>query len=523
MSYTISKHKFNLKSQKAKIWDFSFKFILKNKKIQTFHHYRKDITKYNQDMSNFGKWTHDYLIDLGPTFIKLGQVLSTRKDIFSKEFILELEKLQDDVMPMNSDEINLVLNNELNIPVDQIFQYLDYKPYKAASLGQVHKGILLSGKKVAVKIQRPNIRETIVNDIDTIVQILDIFDKIGLDTGPSAKKLFVEAKKNLFDELDYKLEARNAYVFREKFINNPIIICPRVYISKSTDKLLIMEWVYGTKITNIEKLKEQNIDLKIVSKNLIECFLLQIMEYGFFHADPHPGNLAITKNGDNPVIVLYDYGLVIEIPSKLKIGIGKIINYLIQRDTRKIVDILIELELIIPTADADDIVLFFDNILTYIENMDGNMLKDNLLKDKLSDSLSQQKPFLLPSSFIFLAKTFNLIEGICKQLDPDFNYYTYLESMINSNIMNNIDIEKMASNTFEIPLKIQAISKSVTNLEKQRGEIKQNIKETNDTVKNTQFYVLLSLIIENSIDSNNVEILIVMISLIVFNFQKNRR
>jgi len=525
---TIFNHKyshFNFRSQKAKTWDFSFKFFLNNKKIEYFSN-KSNSQKYNEEMSQFGKWTRDYLIDLGPTFIKLRQVLSTRRDIFSKEFIVELEKLQDDVIPMTPDEINTVLNSELDLPVNEIFEYLDYQPYKAASLGQVHKGILLSGKKVAVKIQRPNIKEIITSDTETIIQILDIFDKIGFDTGPSAKKLFMEAKMNLFDELDYKLEARNAYVFREKFINNPIIVCPRVYISKSTEKLLIMEWIYGTKITNIEQLKSQNIDLKTVTKNLVECFVLQIMEYGLFHADPHPGNLAVTRaapNGD-PVIILYDYGLVIEIPSKLKVGIGKILNYLIQRDTKKIVDILIELELIIPTADSDDIVAFFDNILGYLENMDGNLFKDNLLKDKLTDSLSRQKPFLLPTSFIFLGKTFNLIEGICKQLDPEFSYYTYLESTINTNIMNNIDIEKIASNTFEIPLKIQSISTSVNNLEKQRVEIKRNIQETNDTVKNTQFYVLVSLFIENVIDINNIEILfITLMAILVFTFQKNRR
>ena len=511
------------KSQRMKTWEFSFKFIIRQKYINL---YKNNKIEYQSRMIDFGKWTESNLIALGPTFIKLGQLLSTRRDIFPNEFVEQLQNLQDNVPPMTNDELTKILSRELNADVDSLFKYFEYSPNKSASLGQVHRAVLVSGTRVAVKVRRPNIRDIIISDTENIIEILDILDRVGITTGPSAKQIFSEAREYLFNELDYTLEANNSYVFMKNFKNNPDLITPRVYFSKSTDRLLIMEWVYGIKINDIETLKKNNVDLKRLTKILIETFITQIMDYGFFHADPHPGNISVKiyKDTGDASIVLYDYGLVVKIPEKIKNGLRDILKYIIVRDTKKIVDILIELGLIIPTADKDDIILFFDNILNYLEKLDGNKLNSDLVKDNLVDSLSRQKPFIFPSSFIFLAKSITLIEGICKNLDPEFTYYIYLENIIRDNIMSVIDIEKIASNTLEIPSKIQSISLSVNNLERQRIDLKKKLEYSNSLNRTTQYYILLSFIAQNAITTGDIyDLFLIVLLCLYITFGNNRR
>lgn len=189
-----------------------------------------------------------------------------------------------------------------------------------------------------------------------------------MSTGPSSKLVFFEAREKLINELDYSLEARNAVKFRRIFENSDLVIVPRVYLSKSTDKLLIMEWVNGIKITNTSQLVEYGIDLKDLSKNLIQIFIIQIMEYGFFHADPHPGNISVDKSGK---LVLYDYGLIIKLPEELTNESSNIINLLIQGDTSSLVDLFVDIGIIKLTGNKNDIIIFFNQFINYIQKVDN--------------------------------------------------------------------------------------------------------------------------------------------------------
>ena len=481
-----------LMNRKLKTWDFSSKFLIRRGFIDTF--YRQNKTRYTKEIKSLGTWTRESLSDLGPTFIKLGQTLSTRSDLFPKEFIKELEYLQDDVVEIDPIDVKSILISELNDSVENFFESFDYKPWKCASLGQVHVGVLKSGKKVAVKIQRPRLKEIIEDDISTIIEILDFFESVGLSTGPSSKLVFFEAREKLLNELDYSLEARNAVLFRRIFENSELVIVPRVYLTKSTEKLLIMEWVNGIKITDISRLRRNGIELTQLSRNLINIFIIQIMEYGIFHADPHPGNISVNKSGK---LILYDYGLVIRLPEKLTNESGNIINLLIQGDTSSLVDLFVEIGIIKLTGNKNDIIIFFDQFMNYIQKVDT--FTDPYIKEFILNKLSQEKPFIISDSFIFLGKSLTLLEGICSQLDSEFNFVEYVKPYVESEV--NIDLQKMALNTFEIPSKINNINNAI---EQQKSEINIKLNKYEEITKNNSYLFLYLSIINALIDSDNI-------------------
>uniref|UniRef100_A0A6C0IB01 ABC1 atypical kinase-like domain-containing protein n=1 Tax=viral metagenome TaxID=1070528 RepID=A0A6C0IB01_9ZZZZ len=505
-----------MNNRKLKIWDFSSRFLLRKKIIDSFY----KGYNYAHEQKKLGVWTRNYLTELGPTFIKLGQTFSTRTDLFPTEFIEELEYLQDSVTEIPPTDLENTLIGELKEPVDSIFSYFDYQPYKSASLGQVHKGILKSGKKVAVKIQRPGVKKLVTYDIAVLLEILSFFDIIGYSTGPSAKQIFLEAKNKLFDELNYLIEANNAIRFRNNFKNTNWVVVPRVYTSKSTEKLLIMEWVHSFKINDLT-LQQNGISSLKISKMLIDFFVIQTMKHGFFHADPHPGNIGVNLDGN---LVVYDFGLVIELPKDIQTKTKDIIMCIIQRDTTQLVDIFLSLGIIIEGSSTKyEIALFFDSLINYLEKAQN--IPNSELKNEVLLKLSQEKPFNIPSSFIFLGKSLGIIEGICNQLDPNFNFVEYLSPYFEETVMDSIDIQKMASSTLEIPSKINYISTSISNLEQQKTEFDIKLKKYQNNVQMNNYLVISLLTVSNftgaEIGSELVTMTIIILYLI---FQrKNRR
>lgn len=456
--------------RKLRTWDFSMKLLARKKYID--FKYPKNTRSgngYSNEMVSLGCWTRDSLVELGPTFIKLGQTFSTRTDVLPLEITNELEKLQDNVTPIDKNDITDTLSQELTTGdnVDNymlLFESFDYSPYKSASLGQVHRAVLRSGVKVAVKIQRPGVRELILNDLATLVELIDFLEFIKVPIGSSVKSVFLQTREKIIEEVDYRIEANNAKLFMEHFKDHPDVIIPRVYFSKSTSKVLIMEWIPGIKITDLERLKENDIDTTALSYRFVNLFIKQIVDHGFFHADPHPGNLAVTRQGK---IILYDYGLVVKIPEVIIKRSPEIITALIQKNTNGLVDIFIELGIIIPnTINKYEIVLFFGNIINYIENninVDTPDYQEQILK-----KLSEDKPFLLPSSFIFLGKTIGIIEGISKQLNPGFKYIDYIQPYFEENISKNTYInvnivDNIGKSALEMPSKIKDISDTINN------------------------------------------------------------
>jgi predicted unusual protein kinase regulating ubiquinone biosynthesis (AarF/ABC1/UbiB family) len=479
--------------QKLKTWDFAAKFVIRQKKIE----YISNPVQYKSKMVDFGKWTTDELIDLGPTFVKLGQLLSTRQDIFPSEFTNQLESLQDDVTPLDSEVVMKIIHEEVGMTN---FLGVSHEPYKAASLGQVHKAKLKNGKSVIVKVKRPGIKELIESDTKNISDILNFLNVVGISTGPSTKKILEDAKTYILDEVDYLKEGHNAVKFRKMFKNTNWIQVPRVYMKLLTPRVIIMEFVESTKITDVTNLENKRANLSKICKGLVMSYVIQVRDYGFFHGDPHPGNVGITNEGK---IVYYDFGLVVQIPYDIMNRIDEILVCIIQRDTRRLVQLLIELKLIIPTAEQDDIVAFLDALLIFFESYDSEALNQTVIQTELNESLVKERPFLLPPEFLFLGKALILIDGICRRLDPEFNFVANVTPIVRDDVMEAIDLRKIASSAIEMPNRVKAINSSVNALEKSKGEMKRNIKSTRNDVQNLQISTLSGILASQSIQNGN--------------------
>lgn len=489
-----------------KTWDFCAQFYVRNKYVQN--------TNRPRDISQFGAWTRKKLLELGPTYIKLGQVLSTRRDSFQPEFIKELELLQDKVTPIPYSQVCEILYEEFQGKenVEETFSHIDPKPYRAASLGQVHKAKLKNGKPVAVKIQRPNIRKRVKIDLDNLLYIVKFVEWLGIDTGPGTISILQDSKTSILQEINYKQEAMNTVYFRNLYSKvYPWLVIPKVYVKKSTSKILIMEWVEGIKISKVKSKK--------LSKQLIDFYMKQVMEHGVFHADPHPGNIAIVSQTD-PRIIVYDWGLVVTLPDKIKENLKPIIQSIAQRDTEKIVSILIDIGLIVPTTtNKYEIAIFFDTLIDYIYKVDPNQVN----QEDIIESISQEKPFLLPSSILFLIKTFGLLEGVCKNLDPNFTFYEYFEPIVSETVSESINFGEMAQSTLEMPQKIESISSSMSIMQQQRIELKKNINTQNNKLNYIQYTTLSAVFAESALAHEQWELFGALCIVTIFFTVRNTR
>jgi len=477
-------------NQRVKTWKFAAKFLWKE--------------RFVEDKAELGKWTKGELLELGPTFVKLGQIASTRGDLYPPEFTRELESLQDNVPAF---DYNLV-KDKLDM---DIFKSFEETPFKSASIGQVHKAVLKNGKHVVVKLKRPGIYDTMKSDTNTVRKILKFFQSIGIDTGNSSDFVLNDSIEYLLGEADYKQEVENAIMFRKALRDVDWIKIPRVYKKYCTDEMIVMEYVPTEKITEI---KNRKINKKKVCEALVNSYVIQTMDVGLFHADPHPGNLGVSKNGK---LVFYDFGLLIKLSEELQKGFKDLFICIINRDTKGIVNILIGLGVIVPTSsDVADIELFFENILGYLETLDGGAI----LNDDLATELAMEKPFVVPTSFVYLAKSFSLIEGICLQLDPDFDYFTYLEPMLQQQFLESIDIGEILMTTTTIPSTIGKINASVVGLEKSRAAMKRSISKTRQDVQVVQYSVVCALLAQQLGDTPLA--MIFVLCTLWFTFRKGR-
>ncbi len=477
-------------NQRVKTWKFAAKFLWKE--------------RFVEDKAELGKWTKGELLELGPTFVKLGQIASTRGDLYPPEFTRELESLQDNVPAF---DYNLV-KDKLDM---DIFKSFEETPFKSASIGQVHRAVLKNGKHVVVKLKRPGIYDTMKSDTNTVRKILKFFQSIGIDTGNSSDFVLNDSIEYLLGEADYRQEVENAIMFRKALKDVDWIKIPRVYKKYCTDEMIVMEYVPTEKITEIQNKK---VNKKKVCEALVNSYVIQTMDVGLFHADPHPGNLGVSKNGK---LVFYDFGLLIKLSEELQKGFKDLFVCIINRDTKGIVNILIGLGVIVPTSsDVADIELFFENILGYLETLDGGAI----LNDDLATELAMEKPFIVPTSFVYLAKSFSLIEGICLQLDPDFDYFTYLEPMLQQQFLESIDIGEILMTTTTIPSTIGKINASVVGLEKSRAAMKRSISKTRQDIQVVQYSVVCALLAQQLGDTPLA--MIFVLCTLWFTFRKGR-
>jgi len=465
--------------QKARTWRFGCEFLARNALVT--------------DKAALGRWTRDQLIDLGPTFIKLGQIASARSDLYPVEFVRELELLQDAVPPVAFESI-------IDLVDESAFETFDREPFKSASIGQVHRATLHGGKDVVVKIRRPGVLDQMQIDTVNVVEFIGFLSAIGVDTG-MGRDMYVlkESVENLLRECDYANEIENAVQFRRNFKKCSWVKVPKVYRKLSGSDAIVMEYVESEKLGEIT---DPRVNKEKVARALMRSYVIQTMEHGLFHADPHPGNIGF-RSSKGGQLVFYDFGLCVEIDEDLRAGLFDAIVPLVTRDSQGVVDVLTRLGIIVPSADGSDVAIFFDNVIDYLGSVDVNALSGELLADPLMTELARNKPFVIPSQFVYLAKSFSLVEGLLKSLDEEFDYVSYLEPIVKENMPDvKLDIGDVAASVAEVPSRVRAISKGLTGLEKSRAILKRQVKLNRNEIRYSQYSILFLMVALEFRESN---------------------
>jgi predicted unusual protein kinase regulating ubiquinone biosynthesis (AarF/ABC1/UbiB family) len=371
-----------------------------------------------KDKHKQAKWLVNNLIYLGPTFIKIGQSLSTRPDLLPLEFIQELSLLQDKVPPFSSQEAIKTIEKEFNIPLAKIYRDFESLPLASASLGQVHRATLFTGESVVVKVQRPGLEALFKLDFRVLTYLVNFANRFI----PSVKKydlhsLYREFFLILYQEIDYIKEGKNAERFRENFKNYPGIIAPSIYWQYTTEKVLTMEYLPGIKIDDFNSLKANNIDTDKILKLGICSYLKQLLQDGFFQSDPHPGNMAVNLKGE---IIFYDFGTMTEVQSLAKDHMINTFFAVLRKDTESVVDSLTYMGLITPMSDMTPV----RRLVAFLLEKFRDKPVDIKAFDEISSELYQmfeQQPFRLPPQMTFIVKSVTTLDGIARSLDPQYN------------------------------------------------------------------------------------------------------
>ena len=361
------------------------------------------------------------LEELGPTFIKLGQILSTRPDMLPPEYITELKKLQDDVPATDWEPIAELIESELGKPLSDVFARIDTKPIASASLAQVYGATLRDGEDIVVKIQRPGVAETISVDLDILKDLSELlFERTSTGKRYDIKGFAKEFSLALRGELDFRSEGRNADIFRKNFASEPQLKVPDIYWEFSSEKVLVMERVYGIKIDDIDALDEAGYDRHYLSHLSAQLILKEVLQDGFFHADPHPGNLLILPG---QIICVLDFGTVGRLDDRDKFNLAKLWIYLVQMNIDGIINMLIQMR--IADYKVDQIALRSElrRMLYQYYGLQLNEINANQLMSDL-EPIVYEYNLRIPSDFWILMKTLSMMQGIGLRLDPEFDIFS---------------------------------------------------------------------------------------------------
>jgi predicted unusual protein kinase regulating ubiquinone biosynthesis (AarF/ABC1/UbiB family) len=420
-SYRWNKENYSSKRRYVDIWSFvltlMFRLWLYNK-AWSYSGGATDLKKAVRRRT-LAIWIRNTFLDLGPTFIKVGQLFSTRSDIFPTEYVEELSKLQDRVPAFSYEQVENIIEKELGRKIPELFKSFEPIPLAAASLGQVHKAILYSGEEVVVKVQRPGLKKLFEIDLKILKGIARYFQshpKWG--KGRDWLGISEECSRILWEEIDYLGEGRNADMFRRNFRIYEWVKVPRVYWRYATPKVLTLEYLPGIKISQYEALEAAGIDRKIVARQGAQAYLHQLLNDGFFHADPHPGNIAVSPEG---ALIFYDFGMMGRIKSNVKEGLMETLFGIASKDGQRVVKSLIDLGAIAPTEDMGpvrrSVQYMLDNFMDKpFENQSVAAISDDLYE------IAYNQPFRFPATFTFVMRAFSTLEGVGKGLDPEFNF-----------------------------------------------------------------------------------------------------
>lgn len=357
------------------------------------------------------------LTRLGPTFIKVGQALSTRPDLIRKDFLDELVKLQDQLPPFDNAIAFQLIETELDRPIEAIFSELSPEPVAAASLGQVYRGRLHSGEDVAVKVQRPNLRPVLTLDLYLMRWAAGwLAPWLPLNLGHDLTLIVDEFGTKLFEEIDYLNEGRNAEKFATNFRNEPRIKVPVIYWRYTSTRVLTLEWINGFKLTDTLSIREAGLDTNTLIQLGVQAGLQQLLEHGFFHADPHPGNLFAMLDGRMAYI---DFGMMDQLDEYTKETLVDAIVHLVNKDYTDLAEDFVKLGFLTPETDIAPIVPALESVLGNAIGQSVGNFNFKSITDSFSE-LMYEYPFRVPAKFALIIRSLVTQEGIALSLNPNF-------------------------------------------------------------------------------------------------------
>jgi predicted unusual protein kinase regulating ubiquinone biosynthesis (AarF/ABC1/UbiB family) len=420
-AYRWNRENYSSRRRFVDIWSFVLTLLFRLWLYNKSWSYAGGVTEAKQAARRkvLAVWIRNTLLDLGPTFIKVGQLFSTRADIFPSEYVEELSKLQDKVPAFTYQQVETIIEQELGKKIPELFVSFEPIPLAAASLGQVHKAVVRSGEAVVVKVQRPGLKKLFEIDLKILKGIARYFQnhpKWG--RGRDWIGIYEECCRILWEEIDYLSEGRNADTFRRNFRTYEWVKVPRVYWRYTSSRVLTLEYVPGIKISQYEAIEAAGLDRKQIARQGAQAYLLQLLDNGFFHADPHPGNIAVSPDG---ALIFYDFGMMGRIKSNVREGLMETLFGIASKDGDRVVESLINLGALAPVEDMGpvrrSVQYMLDNFMDKpFENQSVAAISDDLYE------IAYDQPFRFPATFTFVMRAFSTLEGVGKGLDPEFNF-----------------------------------------------------------------------------------------------------
>jgi predicted unusual protein kinase regulating ubiquinone biosynthesis (AarF/ABC1/UbiB family) len=378
-------------------------------------------SKKQERLVKQASWLRDALIDLGPTFIKIGQALGTRADLLPLEYVKELATLQDQVPAFSTAEAFAIVEAELGRSIHQCYPEIDSEPIAAASLGQVYRARLATGEEVAVKVQRPNLESTIAFDIAILYRLVKLTNRFFPRANENAdwEGMLRAFHVTIFEEMDYVKEGRNADRFRYNFRTWRAIRVPRVYWTHTSTRVLTLDFIRGTKVVDVDGLRAHRISAVKVNRLLVRTYLKQLLEDGFFHADPHPGNLLVMDSGH---LAFFDFGMVGRISPKLQTQMIDAFFHVVGRDVRGLGQDIINLNFLKPGVDPETVRPVVESLFKHYLNLRLGEVNFKELTYDLAEVIYEY-PFRLPSNFTYIMRALMTLEGIAVLTDPGFSFF----------------------------------------------------------------------------------------------------
>ncbi len=383
----------------------------------------------------------EILTKLGPAYIKIGQALSTRPDLVPPVYLEELTQLQDKLPPFPNEIAYQFIEEELGAPPQEIYDELSPDPIAAASLGQVYKGKLSTGEEVAVKVQRPDLRERITIDLYILRRLAGWAQRNFKRIRSDLVGILDELGDRIFEEMDYIHEGENAERFYQLYGHLKDVYVPKIYWEYTNRRVLTMEWIDGTKLTEPEKIRAQGIDARYLIEVGVQCSLRQLLEHGFFHADPHPGNLLATTDGK---LAYLDFGMMSEIKPPQRYGLIEAIVHVVNRDFEALAYDYVKLDFLSPETDLTPIIPAFARVFANAQGASVAELNIKSITDELS-ALMYEYPFRVPPYYALIIRSLVTLEGIAIYIDPNFKVLSEAYPYVSKRLLTDPAPELRAS------------------------------------------------------------------------------